>query len=515
MMPCRPPLLLLGLLLAGVACTVVPTGGGGRDDDDGDDDDAADDDAADDDGTGDDDDATGTVVEVLSPADGAEVGGFVEIEVETSEDVSEVAVVFSGEEVARADVASGRATLGWDSGMVQDGQTEVRVRDPHTGTRDDVVWEVRNDDLVTYRVGTVDNGPSGTPALYPYHSGALVSITYTIFGSRSDSYYLSVVRDASGTSLVDSDGDPYNDPIQVYATESPFTALIPNTPEVGLPEGEWTVFPVNTGETGTAELWAQVKRDWEGARAGILDVVCYFVSGSGLTASQAQTSSSFGTMLSNVESILSQASVALGDVSYRDVSTSSYSTVSSYDEFHDLLRETTDQGRALNLVFVSRFNSEFEGVLGVAGGIPGPAAFHGEGSSGVVIALSGTDWGTLAVTTAHESAHYLGLFHPVETVAGYYDPLPDTAECTYPCNGNGITGNLMWPVNYGGQALTSDQEWVLLRHPLVRLVDPSDLSLAVTAGGDPRIPPPPGGAAPACGSDRLRELREVRERAAP
>jgi len=523
-----PRLPLLGMLaalpLAALACTPTPRGPDDDDDrdddaadDDAADDDAADDDAADDDGADDDgadddgadDDATAEAeVTITWPGDGATVGGYIEVEVETSQGMDEVQLIVSGDEVGRADVSNRTALLGWDSGMMANGGATLKARDPDSGVSDTVDVSVSNGDLVTYLVGTAENSASGTGPLFAWHAGSLASITYTIVGSREDSYYLTVVEDADGNDLIDSNGDPYDDPVPAFATESPFTALVPNNPEVSLAEGEWTIWPVNTGEEGTADLWAQVKRGRGGIEAGLLDIVCYFVSGSGLTAAQAQTSGSFQGMLSDMQDILLQADVALGEVDYEDISDSSYSTVSSYEEYGELLAETRERGRVLNLVFIDRFSSEFSGVLGVAGGIPGPTDFHGERSSGVVVSLEG-DWGTTALTATHETGHYLGLYHPVETVAGYFDPLTDTAECTYPCNGNAITDNLMWPILLGGWDLTQDQQWVIIRHPAVRFVDGSELPLAAAAP-TPSIPPPPDGTAPRCGSTVLAELRAAR-----
>lgn len=97
-------------------------------------------------------------------------------------------------------------------------------------------------------------------------------------------------------------------------------------------------------------------------------------------------------------------------------------------------------------------------VLGIAGGIPGPAISttrsavvisiaNGAGANGV---FDSEEIRVLGETLAHESGHYLGLFHPVDfdgnTVAAE-DPLSDTATCSSinQCLQNdSLIGNLMY-----------------------------------------------------------------------
>lgn len=94
-------------------------------------------------------------------------------------------------------------------------------------------------------------------------------------------------------------------------------------------------------------------------------------------------------------------------------------------------------------------------VLGVAGGIPGapvPSV-----SSCVAVSLSdnaGPDGAfdpgevlLLAETIAHETGHFLGLFHPVEMNWAAFDPLTDTPQCSSSGDCTSSMGsNLMFPV---------------------------------------------------------------------
>jgi len=90
----------------------------------------------------------------------------------------------------------------------------------------------------------------------------------------------------------------------------------------------------------------------------------------------------------------------------------------------------------VNLVIVEDI-AGFDQVFGFAGDIPGPLvptgrsavtinAGLGAGPDGV---FSDGDIQLLAETMAHETGHFIGLFHPVETSYDSWDALADTPEC--------------------------------------------------------------------------------------
>ena len=128
-------------------------------------------------------------------------------------------------------------------------------------------------------------------------------------------------------------------------------------------------------------------------------------------------------------------------------------------------------------------------LLGIAGGIPGPA--NPSPRSGVSISIttgagpdgrySDEDLRILGETLAHESGHFMGLFHPVDfsgDVVVDSDPLDDTPSCTVflDCVSNAnLAGNLMFatPVASGSGTfveqnnLSSQQRGVLNRYIVV------------------------------------------------
>lgn len=88
-------------------------------------------------------------------------------------------------------------------------------------------------------------------------------------------------------------------------------------------------------------------------------------------------------------------------------------------------------------IVITPLISDIEDVLGVAGDIPGPLAATNRSAilvSSVTAAgpdglFQDEDIRLLGETLAHETGHYLGLFHPVETTWDRWDALDDTREC--------------------------------------------------------------------------------------
>jgi hypothetical protein len=92
-------------------------------------------------------------------------------------------------------------------------------------------------------------------------------------------------------------------------------------------------------------------------------------------------------------------------------------------------------------------------TAGVDGSIPGPSGFPGTITSGAIVGLedlggvannascrAGVDPVNLsscgpdrvAYVTAHETGHWLGLYHPTESEGAFFDPIADTPPC--PCS---------------------------------------------------------------------------------
>ena len=130
---------------------------------------------------------------------------------------------------------------------------------------------------------------------------------------------------------------------------------------------------------------------------------------------------------------------------------------SGSEDYLDL--KSTGAEEELVLVVGESVGGASNGLLGEAGGIPGPLAPATRGvvavgwllHAGADGALDDTDIQGLGETMAHEMGHYVGLFHPVEldgygNPSGYSDALDDTPSCGSSGDCLGQLGtNLMYP----------------------------------------------------------------------
>jgi hypothetical protein len=107
-------------------------------------------------------------------------------------------------------------------------------------------------------------------------------------------------------------------------------------------------------------------------------------------------------------------------------------------------------------------------VVGVDGTIPGPSSFNGTVQSGAVVSMAdlfatgssscplggydickfGSD--EVAFIAAHETGHFLGLFHTTEQEGSDFDPLSDTDKC--PCLSCALTSQRSRCGTYGTNA---------------------------------------------------------------
>ncbi|MEZ4302592.1 MAG: hypothetical protein R3B70_47120 [Polyangiaceae bacterium] len=241
----------------------------------------------------------------------------------------------------------------------------------------------------------------------------------------------------------------------------------------------------NSGDTTKARVW--VRRTSDGAfHGGVVDVNLFIVQGVATTSYMNQVLNAF----------FPYAGLEKGTVNIYSAD-SSFATISSQQEYRDMLKATGGVGDApaINLFVVDNFsNAAFGGAIGVAGGIPGSPMRHGTTQSGLAYDPSG-DPGYDATVLMHEIGHLGGLFHTTEFQIVETDPLSDTAECPSATIQNNPgqcpdKSNVMFPIAYGATTFTNAQLIVLQGSALYRGI--------LEAGG---VPSPPlslvaGGAAP-------------------
>ena len=290
--------------------------------------------------------------------------------------------------------------------------------------------------------------------------------------------------------LLASASSPYDSPIVTYPDLSVLSVQIPNTPSVQLETGIYESTIYRDGPLGHVWVYAlhSVRQDPDWST---MDVNYWFVGTPGYSAQNAFEKQKFQALHNTFKQAMQSHGVLLGDLYTFDV-TGANATKYTYidtggegyeiDEHSELLSLSAGlppENKGVNFFFVQGFNGW--GLLGKAGGIPGPPLVHGTHGSGVVVSMSDfydqpnyIGIPVTAETMAHELGHQLGLFHTSEQTGAYHDPIPDTPECSVDWNGDGVvsfdecegkgTDNLMfWSISLSAK-LTPGQKFVIHRN---------------------------------------------------
>lgn len=250
--------------------------------------------------------------------------------------------------------------------------------------------------------------------------------------------------------------------------------LAPNNPAIRLYGGEWfiQVGALSGGirTSSSIHLSGLIRRTPPTAES-ILNLHLFFTGANDWTRESAMTDPRFARALSRMNAVFNDVGVRLNiksyqniDDAFRTIDTGPAGPDSPPSTLHQMFEENTfDDG--VSLFFVDRIGTAADGgfVAGISGGTPGPGALREHFRGGVAIATEMfEDPSTIGHIMAHETGHYLGLFHTREFLEGITDQLDDTPE---DASGD---DNLMFPTVTSERTYLSDsQGWVLHRNPLL------------------------------------------------
>ncbi len=238
-------------------------------------------------------------------------------------------------------------------------------------------------------------------------------------------------------------------------------------------------------DTRRMRATVQVKRAPGGVmNSGTVLLRVWFVGTRGINAATAMTNARFVAAVAEMRRIYATAGLNVSIVGFVDAAAAdatTFSIIDSSDELHQLFTRTGgNPDPVLNLMFVRGISSSagLENAVGIAGTIGGPAGYNGTYASGVVIGWESTQGGRtdiLPQVMAHECGHYLGLWHPVEQLAGcttstqtMCSPFGGVDAITDTPTGNAATSNLMFWQAQGGTTISAGQAGVMRGHMLVR-----------------------------------------------
>lgn len=369
--------------------------------------------------------------------------------------------------------------------------------------------------------GTPDAGPTGPISVSSLGSETLTSdgvevtvpvplgaqsFAVVVDGMNTSELMISErVTTPSGTVVFDFENDISIN--RTDATDRLYTLLVSNNPsEVAVEAGDWLLRLRSGSDPVNTNLTLITKN--EPAADNLLDLNLYFVGLTGLDATTAETDPGFQAILSNVGTIYESAGFGIRAITYNEIEGADADEFSVVDPDADVPRmfqlSPSGSNQSLNMFFVEDIESASSGfsVLGLAGGVPGPPILQGTSRSGVAVSMGSylaavasgdqtmidTASAELEIVMAHESGHFLGLYHTTErngvAISGGEiqgeDPLSDTPACPdsadadgdgvlspSECAGQGAENLMFWSPLNDSRTLTTLQGTVMRKSPLV------------------------------------------------
>lgn len=346
---------------------------------------------------------------------------------------------------------------------------------------------------------TLSPGQTAGPYTVDVPSGS-GSLTILADGGDAGDMDISEITDPSGFRMIveETDSCPIGFNLAQGPGQSAVSFTIPHGGDYEFKPGTWTFsvthYDSPDGAAREVSIYTMVKN----APGAEINLNVWLVS---IPDYQGSGDPNLKIMLDGFSGIMSLAGFTAGDVNVirlegdpadrltyvDDASDANHNGQS--DDLDELFRLSSGAGNDYLNVFLVRQISG-GGVLGIAGGIPGPQITQGTAHSGVAVNMFGGLGGltpdflrTQGATMAHELGHSLGLFHTTESDGTGFDPITDTPECPaskYDADGDGLVSaeecvaadgaNLMFwsAAAFAQETLTSTQRNVISLNPAVK-----------------------------------------------
>jgi len=327
-----------------------------------------------------------------------------------------------------------------------------------------------------------------------------VSLTIIADGGDAGDMDISSIVDASGFSMISA--DPYNYPIgenlaQGYG-QSAVAFTVPHSLDYSFHPGKWSFSITHYSSPADAAKDVSIYTIVKTAAGTKLNVNVWIVA---LPDYTGENDPNVKAMMDEFKRIMALNGFTVGSVAVHVLDNADAQRLTNIDlgydgnqndqsdDMDELFKMSAQAGNDyMNLFFVRSLSES--GVLGIAGGIPGPPILQGTEHSGVLVntmgglsSLSSSELLMQGATVAHELGHYMGLFHTTESGGGSFDPISDTPECpasVFDTDGDGLVSaeecvtrdgaNLMFWASawFTQETLSSAQKSVVSFYPAVK-----------------------------------------------